>query len=235
MERRTARLRNTLGLAAATSFVVGPALAALRLVPALVGFVLLAIGGLVGLVVGLASLVQRARGRRLTPGGVAGLTAGIVLVVLASRGAGVPRINDFTTDPNDPPAFRHAATFPANARRDLAYPPAFAAQQRACCADLRPARLPVPVEEAFARARRTAEAMPSWTVTATDPASGMVEAVAESRLFGFQDDIAIRVRADGAGASKVDVRSKSRAGQGDFGVNAARVRSYVAALESSRP
>jgi uncharacterized protein (DUF1499 family) len=235
MDRPAARLRNTLGLAAATSLVVGPALAALRLVPAIVGFVLFAVGGIVGLLVGVASLVQVARGRRLTPGGLAGLVAGVVLVVLAARGAGVPRINDFTTDPNDPPAFRHAATLPPNAGRDLAYPPSFAAQQHACCADLRPARLAVPVEEAFARARRTAESMPSWTVTAADPASGMLEAISTSRLFGFQDDIAIRVRADGAGASRVDVRSKSRDGQGDFGVNAARIRAYVAALENGRP
>ena len=76
--------------------------------------------------------------------------------------------------------------------------------------------------------------MPAWTITAADDASGTIEAVATTRLFGFQDDIAIRVRADGAGASRVDVRSKSRDGKGDLGTNAARIRAYVTALEAGR-
>jgi uncharacterized protein (DUF1499 family) len=59
----------------------------------------------------------------------------------------------------------------------------------------------------------------------------VIEAVATSRLFHFRDDIAIRVRADGGGGSRVDMRSKSRVGQGDLGVNAARIRAYMAELE----
>jgi uncharacterized protein (DUF1499 family) len=161
------------------------------------------------------------------------LVAGVAFVAIASRGFGHPRINDFTTDVADPPAFRQAATLPANAGRDLGYPKDFAAIQQGCCADLRPARVPAPPAEAFTRARRTAAAMPAWSITAEDPAAGTLEAVVTSRLFGFQDDVAIRVRADGAG-SRVDVRSKSRVGQGDLGANAARIRAYVSALEASR-
>jgi uncharacterized protein (DUF1499 family) len=92
----------------------------------------------------------------------------------------------------------------------------------------------MPPAEAFARARRVAESMPAWTITAADAANGTIEAVATTRLFGFQDDIAIRVRPDGAGASRVDVRSKSRDGQGDLGANAARIRAYVSTLEAGR-
>jgi uncharacterized protein (DUF1499 family) len=154
--------------------------------------------------------------------------------VIAARGAGAPRINDFTTDPADPPAFRHAATLPANAGRDLGYPPSFASVQQTCCADLRPARLRVAPAEAFGRARTAAERMPAWTITHADPEAGTIEAVATSRLFHFQDDIVIRVRPDGGG-SRVDVRSKSRDGQGDFGANAARIRAYVAELERGAP
>jgi hypothetical protein len=171
--------------------------------------VLFAVGGIIGLAVAVASLIQIARGRRLGTGGIAALLVAVIFVVAAARGSGHPRINDFSTDLADPPAFRHAATLAPNAGRDLGYPPSFAAVQTACCADLRPARLAVPVQEAFARARQTAESMPKWTITAADPAGGQLEAVATSSLFGFQDDIVIRVRADGAGASRVDMRSKS--------------------------
>ena len=227
-------MRQKIGMFAVAAMVIGPALAWLRLVPGLVGFVLFALGGLVALVVGIVSVVQAARGRGMGAGGTAALIAGAAMVVIAARGGGAPRINDFTTDLADPPAFRHAGTLPPNAGRDLGYPPDFAAIQRACCSDLRPARLAAPPPEAFARARRVAETMPTWTITVADPATGTIEAISTTRLFGFHDDIAIRVRGDGPDASRVDMRSKSRDGKGDLGANAARIRAYVTVLEASR-
>src|SRR5262249_26773192 len=179
---------------------------------------------------GLLALIRAARGRGLQPGGATAIVVGIVFVVLASRGRGYPRINDFTTDLADPPTFQHASTLPANSQRDLSYPAPFAAEQRACCADLHPAQLKLPPSEALARARQVAQQM-GWTVTQVDPAAGTLEAIATSRLFGFHDDVVVRVRPAGDGGSRVDVRSKSRDGKGDLGVNAARIRSYVTALE----
>ncbi len=44
--------------------------------------------------------------------------------------------------------------------------------------------------------------------------------------------MAIRVAAE-EGGSRVDVRSVSRQGRGDFGVNARRVRAYLAALRAA--
>jgi uncharacterized protein (DUF1499 family) len=161
---------------------------------------------------------------------VAAAIAALVFVVLAAGGRGAPRINDFTTDTADPPAFKHAATLPDNAGRDLAYPTGFAAQQAACCADLAPARLALAPAAAFAVVEGTAAAMPSWSITRRDPQAGELEAVATSRLFGFHDDIVIRVRPDPAGGSRVDMRSKSRVGQGDLGANAARIRAFESAL-----
>lgn len=226
--------RNTFGLIAAFLFVAGPALAALRIVPGLVGFGLFALGGLISLVVAGVSVIQAARGRGLGRGGALALVVGVVFFALASRGFGVPRINDFTTDPSNPPTFTHAPTMSPNAGRDMSYPGGFAEIQRTCCADLHPARVSASAPEAFARAERVARGMPSWEVVWTDPASGQIEAVATSRLFGFHDDVVIRVRPEADGASRVDMRSKSRDGQGDFGVNASRIRAYVAAVEAGK-
>src|SRR3989442_9992827 len=166
------RLRNVLGFLAAASMAVGPVLAWLRLVPALAGFSLFALGGIVATVVGLASVVQVVRGRGFGRGGAVALVVGALFVILAARRVGVPAINDFTTDPADPPGFHNAALLPANAGRDMSYPPAFAAVQRACCADLRPARVKAPKDEAIARARRVADQMPSWRGAAAGPAAG---------------------------------------------------------------
>lgn len=232
---RAPRVRNALGFVAVAGAILGVGLAWLRLVPALTGFAIFALSGIVAILVGIASLVQVVRGRRLTAGGGLGLAAAVLFVLSAMRGAGAPRINDFTTDLADPPPFRQAGTLPANVRRDMTYPPAFADMQRACCGDLAPARLAVGADQAFNRARETAEHMPSWTITATDPAAGTIEAVATTRLFGFQDDIVIRVRSAGDATSRVDMRSKSRDGRGDMGTNATRIREYIAALQGNAP
>jgi uncharacterized protein (DUF1499 family) len=74
--------------------------------------------------------------------------------------------------------------------------------------------------------------MPRWNVTASDPASGRIEASQASFWFGFVDDIVIRVTAAGEG-SRIDIRSVSRQGKGDLGVNADRVRAYLAALKAA--
>ncbi|TMB17598.1 MAG: DUF1499 domain-containing protein [Deltaproteobacteria bacterium] len=225
-------LRNVFGVIAGALFVVGPALAGLRLVPGIVGFGLFALGGIGGLVVGAVSVVQAARARGLGRGGAVAVGVGVVFLALALRSAGAPRINDFTTDPANPPAFTHAATLPRNAGRDMSYPKAFAAIQHDCCADLRPARVRTGAPEALARAEAVVRQM-GLTVTWRDPSAGLLEAMATSRLFGFHDDVAIRVRPEADGTSRVDVRSKSRDGQGDLGVNAARIRTFVGAIEAA--
>lgn len=225
-------MANRAGLAGGVAMLAGVALATAGLVPALAGFGLYALGGLVCIVATITALVRLVRRRAMGLGDVVALAGALLLIGPAMRGAGLPRINDFTTDLTDPPAFVHAATLPANVGRSLAYPSEFADQQRACCADLRAARLPQAPAAAFPRVEAAAIAMPDWVVTFRDPTTGVVEAVATTTLFGFQDDVVIRVRPDATGAgSVVDVRSKSRDGKGDLGANATRIRSYVARLE----
>ena len=71
-----------------------------------------------------------------------------------------------------------------------------------------------------------------WTIVAADDTAGRIEASDRSRWFGFTDDIVIRITPSGSD-SRIDVRSSSRLGRSDFGVNAARVRAYVAALRTA--
>jgi uncharacterized protein (DUF1499 family) len=223
-------MRSTLGVAAAAAMIVGPLLAYLYVLPALGGFVIFALGGILALGVAIASVVQGARGRGVTAGGTLAIAAAVVFLFSAARGAGKPRINDFTTDVADPPRFVHAQSLPANVGRDLSYPPAFAAEQAACCADLGPIDLTVRPAQAMERVEAVARAMPDWEVTEVDAADGHLEAVVTSGLFHFKDDVAIRVRPLPDG-SRVDMRSKSRDGKGDLGANAARIRAFTAALK----
>jgi uncharacterized protein (DUF1499 family) len=223
---------DVIGMVAGLAVILGPILGWLRVVPPIAAFALFGLGGLVALITGVSALIASARGRGFGLGRSLALLAAMIFLFSAFSAGGAPRINDFTTNLDDPPAFTFAASLPANAGRDLAYPPDYAEIQRGCCADLHAVRIAAPRDQALERAQRVAAAMPTWTVTKVDAANGTIEAVSESKVFGFQDDIVIRVRADGDG-SLVDMRSKSRDGKGDMGVNAARIRAYVTALEQA--
>jgi fatty-acyl-CoA synthase len=59
-------------------------------------------------------------------------------------------------------------------------------------------------------------------IVATHPELGLIEATATTFWFGFKDDVAIRVQEYPQGVI-IDVRSVSRVGQSDLGVNARRI------------
>src|ERR1043166_344233 len=141
----------------------------------------------------------------------------------------LPPIHDITTDMDNPPAFVAALKLRPKDANTVAYEKAVAGKQRAAYPDIAPVKVKLAHAEAFKRALDAANAMPGWTVVDADAAAGRIEANETSRWFRFTDDVVIRVIADGTG-SRIDVRSVSRVGRSDFGVNAARVRAYTAAL-----
>ena len=208
------------------------------LLPLKAAFELLALAAIAGVLGGVAAAIalavwsRRLEGLRiLLLAGTLLLGAGFVLLPLRIAMRHAPAIHDITTDTSDPPAITTA--LPARQAEHAATAayggPATAAQQRAAFPDIVPVILPLSPAKAFDLALATARGMPRWNITATDPAAGRIEASEASFWFGFVDDIVIRVAADGAG-SRIDVRSLSRQGKGDLGVNAARVRAYIAAL-----
>jgi uncharacterized protein (DUF1499 family) len=144
----------------------------------------------------------------------------------------VPRIHDITTDTENPPAFK--AVLPARAAEKAAAEvyegPELARQQKTAYPDLAPLTTALAAAPAYERALEVARAMPGWTVVSAEPAAGRIEASQTSRWFGFTDDVVIRVASAGAG-SRIDMRSLSRQGRSDFGVNAARIRAYMGALK----
>jgi uncharacterized protein (DUF1499 family) len=174
--------------------------------------------------------------RRLAIGVLAFLAGGAMAYIPwqydRMRGV-VPSIHDITTDRDNPPAFvEAAATRKAEGANTADYEGAkLAEQQRRAYPDIAPVALDLPPREAFTRALAVAQSR-GWTITATDAEAGRIEASERSRWFGFVDDIAIRITATATG-SRIDVRSSSRAGRGDFGANAARIRNYLAALRTS--
>lgn len=180
-----------------------------------------------GIVVALIGLVAWLRRRR---GGVATVLVGLILSLpVAGLGAAfeiaartTPPINDISTDTEDPPAFWFTAT-PSD------YPAQNAEPQRAAYPDVRSLDLSLAPDEAFAAALGLVEER-GWEVLSADPAESQIEAIARSRLFGFEDEVAIRVTETDTG-TRVDMRSRSRLGQIDRGANARRIEAFLTDLQ----
>jgi uncharacterized protein (DUF1499 family) len=213
----------------------------LGVLPLLAAFGLLAlaaIAAVIGAVLAVIALIALGRRlgnlRLLLLAAAVLLGAAFVLLPLRIGLSHAPVIHDITTDTEPPPAFITA--LPARAAEHAATATyggtAIAALQKAAYPDIAPVILPLPPAKAFDLALATARAMPGWRITASDPAAGHIEANEASLWFGFVDDIVIRVATDGGG-SRIDIRSLSRQGKGDLGVNAARVRAYIAALKAA--
>ena len=152
----------------------------------------------------------------------------------------VPAIHDISTDLADPPAFQTLQMRADNLdnvpgaddakMRGLTPEQRWAMVHQKAYGDIRSVRVNEPVASVVAKAERLAKAR-GWDVTISLPEEGRLEATETSAFFQFKDDVILRVRPSDTGAgSIVDMRSVSRVGQSDLGMNAKRVRSFLADL-----
>jgi uncharacterized protein (DUF1499 family) len=187
-----------------------------------------AVIGALALVIGRASL-----GRRGAISAVAALVIGAGIAYIPwywnSLRSTIPPIHDITTDVDNPPSYTAVlAARAAEQGNALDYDSKVGEQQKKAYPGVAPVTIAAPPPAAFKRALDTVQSL-GWTLVLADPSAGRIEASESSRFFHFTDDVSIRVTAQGAG-SRVDIRSVSRQGRSDFGVNAARVERYAAAL-----
>lgn len=239
LESRVASLSRGVGAVAALVFVGVPLAIQLGLMSSAQGFPIFLFGGgglgLLAVILGGIGLLRTregsgrgGRGKAIT-GTLIGAAIAAAFFLIAPP-AGTPTINDITTSPDDPPQFVAAAQLGPNQGRDMSYPESFAAQQREGYPDLAPIEVDAPPRETLERISGLVDGY-GWELVALDEQAGRLEATDTSRIFRFVDDIVVRVRAR-SGGSVVDVRSKSREGRGDLGVNAARIRRLAEDLGS---
>jgi uncharacterized protein (DUF1499 family) len=153
-----------------------------------------------------------------------------MMLIKAER---LPSIHDITTDTSDPPKFVAVMPLRANAKNSTDYGgPDIATQQRQAYPEIAPFDSNAPPDKAFARALDVARAM-GWDIVATVPSEGRIEATDTTLLFGFKDDIVIRVTATPQG-SRIDVRSESRIGESDVGTNARRIANFLNRLAKAQ-
>ncbi|HSH48536.1 MAG TPA: DUF1499 domain-containing protein [Halomonas sp.] len=148
---------------------------------------------------------------------------------LQQMGRTVPPIHDITTDTANPPVFETLVPAREAAPNAVDYPGAStASQQRRAYPHLGPLTLKRPLAEVLAMAESTARDR-GWEIASVN--DHRIEATATTRWFGFKDDVVIRLTDTPQGV-RVDVRSASRLGKSDLGTNAARIQTYLEALEA---
>ncbi len=180
-------------------------------------------------------------GRKGIGPAVRGLLLGLLILVVPMMGAWKlvthPRLTDISTDLDDPPAFLLALSNRPPDARPLAPPDEEEAElQREGYPDIVPRHYPVGTARVFEDALAIAERS-GWTMLGSqrpeEPENvGRIEAVDSTLIFGFRQDIVIRIVPDGEGAL-VDMRSAARNGAHDLGANAERIRAFFAELDAS--
>ena len=155
----------------------------------------------------------------------------------------LPAIHDITTDPIDPPRFEALARLRTGDGANTAvYAGLYSAeQQRLAYPDIETVQLEVPAERAYEVTLRLITRR-KWLVVDERPPQprrdGRIEAIAQTPIMGFREDVAIRIKPDAEG-SRVDIRSSSRYFESDLGSNAARVKKLIedinTAVDSAKP
>jgi len=144
----------------------------------------------------------------------------------------VPPIHNISTDTVDPPKFAKIAELRTALDNPLYYDAAkLASVQQQAYPKVKTILTSMNVTNAHAKALVVAEAL-GWVVVGESVTGGIIEATETSALWGFKDDIVIRVR-DVEGQAIVDLRSVSRVGQSDLGANAKRINKFIDAFNQS--
>jgi hypothetical protein len=240
-----APLSRWLGLAAAVLAVVGVAGARFGGVPPLNGVVAYSVALLIACLAAAAAAGACMSIWRHGGPGLPLAVRGLLLALLVAAPAGwfgaqalrLPMISDVATDLAEPPSFGRSRAA-VDGRQGLIppeYAPANAEEQQAAYPDLQPIFLDQSPEDALLLALRAATNMGWKVLDSTPPAgrtgTGRIEAVATTPVFGFTDDVTIRIR-PAVNEMRVDLRSRSRIGRHDFGQNAERIKAFQKELEA---
>lgn len=196
-------------------------------------------GSVIALILGLTAVVNIWNEGYLGAGrAISGVLASMIILAVPLWSLpgllSLPRLNDVTTDPDNPPAFIKIAEVRQGRSNGANYTDAAAALQTQSYPDLQPVAISRPPVEVYSAVREVIKNL-DWRIVAETPPeeknAGLIEAVDRSTIFGFTDDVVIRVKGEQR-SSRIDVRSASRYGQHDLGRNAGRIRDFFAAVQT---
>jgi len=145
------------------------------------------------------------------------------------RAQSVPAIHDITTDLETPPEFVAMERL----RADAPNPPEYSGEetanaQREAYPEIEPLMINDDVQRVMDEAVMLVVKR-GWELVAINRQEGRIEATENLAWFGFKDDVVLRFSETEEG-TRVDMRSKSRIGRSDVGVNAKRIEQFLSDL-----
>lgn len=180
-------------------------------------------------------------GKRGVGTAIRGCLLGFLILAIPAVGAWKvvtdPRLTDISTDLTNPPRFDRAYFDRDPADATIVEPgPAEVAAQKEAYPDIVPRHYPVSTARVYLEAKAIVDRVGWRILAAREPTekspSGSIEAVAQTLIFAFQQDVVIRIAPDGDG-TRVDMRSAARNAAHDLGSDADRVRHFFADLDTA--
>lgn len=155
-----------------------------------------------------------------------------------ARSVTLPTISDVTTDPSDPPRFLAVASARPSGANSIDYPGEEAAlRQQLAYPGVKPYETDASPDEMFNIALSLVERRGWRVLDSVTPRGGQregrIEAVAQTPIMGFREDISIRIRTTPTGV-RIDMRSASRYGSHDLGSNARRIETFITDMVEER-
>lgn len=152
-------------------------------------------------------------------------------------------LNDITTDVRNPPRYlfpvfpfkvKYGAEYlDKSLQLNREYNPLETPTQLLSYPGLEGLAVKIPAKDTFEESmRQIKEQLPDWRIVIEDPKLFHSEMMVVWSPFKFTDDVVLEVRPDPTSAqnSRIELRSRSRFGKGDFGVNFARLHHLKARL-----
>ena len=137
-----------------------------------------------------------------------------------------PAIHDITTNTANPPEFLVLDDTRPGAKNSLVYAgEEVAAIQKKAYPYIKPILSSLSAADAYTKALSIAQDK-GWKIITEESEALRFEATAQTAFFGFIDDVVIEVTSI-SNKSRVDIRSVSRIGRSDRGVNAARIVAFT--------
>ena len=142
-----------------------------------------------------------------------------------------PAIHNISTDMVNPPKFVKVVALRESHANPLDYDrKKIASLQIQAYPEVKTLHTSLSQAEAHARTLKLVKQL-GWDLVHNDEKAGMIEATDTSLLWGFKDDVVIRLQTLD-GNTQIDLRSVSRVGESDLGVNAKRILKFISAFES---
>jgi len=212
-----AMLGNRLGL---WDFGLGFMMLAAGIILSVIGLV----SGIIGTVISFKKPYPAEKTKLLVSTVICLLISGTMFVQFQVA-TSVPPIHNISTDQNDPPQFNkilalRSGSNPVEYDREV-----IGEQQSSAYPRVQTLESALDAQASLLRSIEVLENM-GLEIVDTNFDTLQVEATATSLLFGFKDDVVVRIRQFGSG-SQIDLHSVSRVGQSDLGMNAKRIVTFI--------